>query len=1421
MNLFKKAASALVLSLALATATVVPVSAVPTCTVTVDQSGTTVTGTANADVVCLNGSNLVANLLGGNDTVINNGSNNTIDLGAGDDTVDASGGNGAIIVGGTGNDTITGTPGIDTISGGIGADNLTGSAGDDNISGEADNDILDGGDGSDTLNGGDGDDALVGGASGDVMNGGPGTDNLAGNAGDDSIFGESGTDTLAGNENDDILVGGENLDSVDGGAGLNVCDYESGETLASSCSYDESAPTISSISVTSTNFDSTSSPVDLSLSMNILDEVGFKRSQVDCTVQADGYTYSAISIEILPSGATTKTAASTRTSFSISGPATNRTVAVGVRAHQGMKPGLYSCRVLLEDVLNHSRTVSGATTFTVTRSAGSFDDAPPVISGFSSTPNPVDVSSAGQSVTTTFEADDPSGPNVGYIRCSLYDGGWFNLVDFAWYDRSRLINYNQGSSVTTLESSATHVKFQSVFTIPAGTHPGVYSCGISRVTDGLGNTTFGGSVGTITVVNTATLDTSGPTVTTSMSAMQTVDVGAAARNLNLTFSAQDSSGWDWGYFACVLSGSTKILDTVIESQFLRVSDYGGRTLISSVTGTSTNREIAVGFQIPLGAIPGLYRCTLNSRDVLDNSSSVLVTTIKVMRTPAGMPGAVTDLTFTPDTSRPTEGSLTWTAPTDLGSPVLTDYILESSLDGTTWTTIADGTNTNRVASLTNLRVNTDYQFRVRAENGATSGQNLTWITLNWSNVATVRTGAAVVPLAPTALNVTSVTVSSVATSWVASAYTGGSAITEFVVETLRDGSSSWQRVPTTNPTSLSLAVSGLAPGTRYEIRVSAVNSVGASPYLSGEFTTSTSAPGVPVMSAVSSLTANSVTLNWNLPSTNGGDAITDYKVEFSSNGGTSWSEIAHDASAVRNFAVTGLSSATAYQFRVSTINSLGTSAPSTPVSVTTPNGAPSSISALRTGSLTANSATLRWNAPANNGGVALTDYVVRISRDGGITWRVIAHRASTTNAFSVIGMAPGTDYLIQVSAKNSLGTGPSSTLSITTQTTLASKPLNLTSRTVTSTTLSLRWGLPATNGGSALTDYKIEVSSNLGSSWTEIPHSASLTRSFDVSGLTRATTYQFRVSAISSVGVGAVSDIVTVKTLSAVPNAPTPFSTSVGTKTASLKWAAPVDNGGQVITDYVVSISRDSGTSWAVLESAVSIKRTFAITGLTPGATYPVRIQAKNRIGNSAPLELTITTLPVVASAPLNLSTSEVTGSTLRLNWAAPTNDGGARVSNYLIQVSSVGSKFTTIEHPVSDALDLLLGGLNAGTKYWFKVAAINAAGNSAFSNTIEALTVGVAPSAPTALAGTASATNVLLSWQSTPVAGGSAIRNYIVEYSSDEGSTWLVVTKPFSTALRFRVTGLTSSTSYKFRVKAVNDVGSSEASAELSVTTA
>ncbi|SMH71441.1 exported protein of unknown function [Candidatus Nitrosotalea okcheonensis] len=251
----------------------------------------------------------------------------------------------------------------------------------------------------------------------------------------------------------------------------------------------------------------------------------------------------------------------------------------------------------------------------------------------------------------------------------------------------------------------------------------------------------------------------------------------------------------------------------------------------------------------------------------------------------------------------------------------------------------------------------------------------------------------------------------------------------------------------------------------YDSNNSIIASSPASIYGGDVYSVSSSSGTLTVPQSPTSLTATTISssqinLSWTAPSNNGGSAITGYKIERSTDSGITWSTVvANTASVSTTYSDSGLAASTAYTYRVSAINSVGTGSPSNTASATTQNApvsVPQSPTNLTASAISSSQINLSWTAPSNNGGSAITGYKIERSTDSGITWStVVANTASVSTTYSDTGLAPNTAYTYRVSAINSVGTGsPSNTASATTSSSTTTGSIILNSVKTTSGTVS-------------------------------------------------------------------------------------------------------------------------------------------------------------------------------------------------------------------------------------------------------------------------------------------------------------------------------------------------------------------------------
>lgn len=168
--------------------------------------------------------------------------------------------------------------------------------------------------------------------------------------------------------------------------------------------------------------------------------------------------------------------------------------------------------------------------------------------------------------------------------------------------------------------------------------------------------------------------------------------------------------------------------------------------------------------------------------------------------------------------------------------------------------------------------------------------------------------------------------------------------------------------------------------------------------------------------------------------------------------------------------------------------------------------------------------------------------------------------------------------------------------------------------------------------------------------------------------------------------------------------------------------------------------------------------------------------------------------------------------------WTTP-DDGGLAITGYRVFYGTSPTLVGASTVDVGVVTSHLLTGLTPGLTYYFAVAALNAvtaaAGTCSVKSSIVSALLGTVPDAPTGLALTAGPGRIGAVWTAPASDGGVAISSYTVEYATDSGFTTglVTVTGLPSSARAHTVVGLTPGTTYYFRIKAVNSVGTSAAS--------
>ena len=168
----------------------------------------------------------------------------------------------------------------------------------------------------------------------------------------------------------------------------------------------------------------------------------------------------------------------------------------------------------------------------------------------------------------------------------------------------------------------------------------------------------------------------------------------------------------------------------------------------------------------------------------------------------------------------------------------------------------------------------------------------------------------------------------------------------------------------------------------------------------------------------------SVTLSWIAPTNNGGRNITNYIIEYSLNGGNTWTTYSKPASIELSTLISGLTNGVDYTFRVSAVNPVGTGAPSVASSAVMPVATKPSNPRNLVATKNNLSRTLSWDAPSLSGSSAILAYQIDYSDNYGATWTTAnSNISSTLRTYTISGLDNEPTFYIRIKAINSVGAG--------------------------------------------------------------------------------------------------------------------------------------------------------------------------------------------------------------------------------------------------------------------------------------------------------------------------------------------------------------------------------------------------------------
>ncbi|MGH9910741.1 MAG: fibronectin type III domain-containing protein, partial [Nitrososphaerales archaeon] len=287
------------------------------------------------------------------------------------------------------------------------------------------------------------------------------------------------------------------------------------------------------------------------------------------------------------------------------------------------------------------------------------------------------------------------------------------------------------------------------------------------------------------------------------------------------------------------------------------------------------------------------------------------------------------------------------------------------------------------------------------------------------------------------------------------------------------------------------------------------------------------------------------------------------------------------------------------------------------------------------------------------------------------------------------------------------------------------------------------------------------------------------------------------------------------------PSAPPFLSATVASSSQiNLSWTVPSGSPTTYKIEYKIG---QSTTVWTLLNGNTGPVTSYSHAGLQSGS-YFYRIYAINPSGTSNPSPIAFVDLApaqnIVPGPPTGVSAIAVSPNKITISWNAPAYNGGPSVTGYKIdfKISQSGT-YQPLTSNTGDVTTFSHGSLTTGTTYYYKVSAINSMGPSVaapeISATPTATSSSTAPNPPTNLVATQISSNQIdLSW-SAP-SSSSPITGYKIEEKIGTGAYSIINQNTGNTNTAYSRTGLSSGTTYYYRVSAINSAGTGNPSNEV-----
>ncbi|XP_063351145.1 receptor-type tyrosine-protein phosphatase S isoform X1 [Pelmatolapia mariae] len=526
------------------------------------------------------------------------------------------------------------------------------------------------------------------------------------------------------------------------------------------------------------------------------------------------------------------------------------------------------------------------------------------------------------------------------------------------------------------------------------------------------------------------------------------------------------------------------------------------------------------------------------------------------------------------------------------------------------------------------------------------------------------------------------------------------------------------------------SIGGLYPNTEYEIRVSAVNTIGQGPPSEPvETRTGEQAPASPPRNIKAQiLPQNTMMVQWEEPEEPNGQ-IKGYRVYYTMDNSQPMSlwQI-HNVQDSLITTIQSLVPQETYTIKVLAFTSVGDGPFSEPIHVKVLQGVPGQPSKFQVGAVSDTSIQLTWEPAYEKEGIISYELRYMESTFGGQMKKTFG----PTTSYVVEGLRPNTEYRFSLAAISNKGIG-AFTNDIT-QKTLQAKPSappqEVKCSSTSSTTLLVSWRPPpleSQNG--ALVGYRVRyqvVGQSEGAGDNEEPLEEPMVPATEeqvlLQRLEKWTQYRVTVSASTVIGPGPESEPLVCRTDEDVPGAPPRrVEVEVINSTAiKVMWRSltPGKQHGQIRGYQVHYVRVENGESRglplikdvmladAQWETDDTAEYEMVIGGLKPETTYSITVAAYTTKGDGARSKPKLVVTKGAVPGPPYLSVAQDSETSAVARWDPPDLTNGMDLQGYRLQFGRKDvSPLATLEFAPQER-QYSVGNIHRGAIYLFKISA-------------------------------------------------------------------------------------------------------------------